>query len=71
MMADVCNSVTVTEFPGKPGKWNAINPASEKPKFGRGTSKPEMKGEEAVRKDGDKWLPLVSKRNRNRTWLTR
>ena len=42
-MADVCNSVTVTEFPGKPGKWNAINPASEKPKFGRGTYKPEMK----------------------------
>lgn len=56
-MADVCNSVTVTEFPGKPGKWNAINPASEKPKFGRGTSRPEMKGAEAVRKDGDKWLP--------------
>ena len=56
-MADVCNSVTVTEFPGKPGKWNAINPASETPKFGRGTSRPEMKGAEAVRKDGDKWLP--------------
>ena len=56
-MAEVCNSVTVTEVPWKPGKWNAINPASEKPKFGRGTSRPEMKGAEAVRKDGDKWLP--------------
>jgi hypothetical protein len=28
----------VTKLAGKPARWNEINPASEKPKFGRGTA---------------------------------
>ncbi len=35
-MDEIFKSVTVTESAGKPAEWNAINPASEKPKFGRG-----------------------------------
>ena len=57
-MVDVCKSVTVTEFPEKSGKWNAINPASEKPKFGRGTFGPELKGKRDAGNGVDKWLPL-------------
>lgn len=36
-------SVTVTESFWKRKEWNAINPTSEKPKFGRGTLQSELK----------------------------
>ena len=36
-------SVTVTECLWKRRQWNAINPASEKPKFGRGIGGCELK----------------------------
>jgi len=36
----------VTESIWKQIEWNEVNPTSEKLKFGRGTSKDEMKSEE-------------------------
>ena len=47
--------------------WNVVNPASKKPKIGRGTLTKELewsKGQETV----DKCLPPS---NRYRTWLIR
>lgn len=38
----------MTELPGKPDRWNAINPASEKPKSGRGTAEDETKSDAAA-----------------------
>lgn len=54
------------EFIWKRIKWNVVNPVSEKPKFGRGTFRDEMK----FRKDRkvDKCLPPIY---RDRTWLIR
>ncbi len=43
-MVVVCKSATVTKSIKKLVEWNAVNPASEKPKFGRGTPITEMKG---------------------------
>ena len=36
----------MTESIVKTVEWNAVNPISEKPKFGRGTSKTELKVDE-------------------------
>ena len=43
-MVVVYKSATVTKSIKKLVEWNEVNPASEKPKFGRGTQHPEMKG---------------------------
>ncbi|MBP3399319.1 MAG: hypothetical protein J6K75_06145, partial [Erysipelotrichaceae bacterium] len=51
-----------------PKEWNEINPASEKPKFGRGIFKSEMKQLKGIDHNADKWLPL---RKKYRTWLTK
>jgi len=41
---EYAESATETELPWRQGRWNAVNPASEKPKFGRGTVPKEMNG---------------------------
>jgi hypothetical protein len=54
-------------------RWNEINPASEKPKFGRGTAENEMKFKAGThvqindcRPQGNRtWLMIVHKREGN------
>ena len=41
MLGIKCHS---DDFLGKPRRWNAVNPMSEKPKFGRGTLTKETNG---------------------------
>ena len=55
----------MTKFCGKPQEWNAINPASEKLKFGRGTAEGELKRDAGVKAqiNGCPW-------KQDRTWLT-
>ena len=61
-MVVVYKSATVTKSDGKLSEWNEVNPASEKPKIGRGIPIPETEGKRG-RESVDKWLPLARVQN--------
>jgi len=65
VMDRVYKSATVTKSYGKPQEWNEVNPISEKPKFGRGTWRCELKQNRGAKAQINDCRPQG-----NRTWLT-